>query len=189
MWQYSQFLSTSSCRWLTLWGQFPILMTSCPELYPLIRLPEKPLALGRGRIVIPGFIRSPPTIAVYDISHSLPGGRGFPIHWGWDPTAFLIAKKLILKENFYPVLAIYTSNCRQTTFLPRTPKLAQRTRNPGSIIFPGKKLSLNVNRYRHRVTWHQVYYIIKTTLTKKLSRQGIKQRPIVCDSNNTLNQQ
>ena len=38
-----------------------------------------PLALDRGRI--PEFVRSPPTIAVYDVAHSLPLGgigRGLP---------------------------------------------------------------------------------------------------------------
>ena len=38
------------------------------------------MALGRGRIPIPGFIRSPPTLAVYDLAHSLLRegvGRGF----------------------------------------------------------------------------------------------------------------
>jgi hypothetical protein len=35
------------------------------------------LALGRGRILIPGFIWFPPTLAVYDIAHSLQlGGVG-----------------------------------------------------------------------------------------------------------------
>ena len=39
------------------------------------------LVLGRGRILIPGFIRSPPTLAVYDVANSLPRGgvgRDFP---------------------------------------------------------------------------------------------------------------
>ena len=43
-------------------------------LYPLIRPPRRLLALARGRILIPGFIRSPPTLAVYDFAHSLPLG-------------------------------------------------------------------------------------------------------------------
>jgi hypothetical protein len=69
--------------WLIhLQGQFPILRTrSCPDLYPLIHPPKRPLTLGRERILIPGFIRSPPTLAVYDVARSLPRGgvgRGFP---------------------------------------------------------------------------------------------------------------
>jgi hypothetical protein len=43
--------------------------------------PGRPLALCRGRILIPGFIRSPPTLAVYAVADSLPlggAGRGFP---------------------------------------------------------------------------------------------------------------
>ena len=39
------------------------------------------MALGRGRILVPGFTRSPPTLAVYDVAHSLPlggVGRDFP---------------------------------------------------------------------------------------------------------------
>jgi hypothetical protein len=38
------------------------------------------LTLGRRRIFIPGFLRFPPTLAVYDVAHSLPLGgviRGF----------------------------------------------------------------------------------------------------------------
>ena len=64
---------------IRLQGQFPILKTrSFPDLYLLIRPPRRTLALGRGRILIPGFI---PTLAVYDDAHSLPlggAGRGFP---------------------------------------------------------------------------------------------------------------
>jgi hypothetical protein len=46
-----------------------------PDLYPLISPPRRPLALGRGRILISGFIQPPPILAVY-----LPlggAGRGF----------------------------------------------------------------------------------------------------------------
>ena len=52
-----------------------------PELYPLISPPGRPLALGGGRILIPVFIRAPPTLAVYDVAHCLPlggVGRDFP---------------------------------------------------------------------------------------------------------------
>ena len=50
-------------------------------LYPLIHPPRKPFSLGRGRILIPGFIRSPPTLIVWDVAHSFPLGgadRDFP---------------------------------------------------------------------------------------------------------------
>ena len=39
------------------------------------------MALGRERILIPRFFRFPPTLAVYDVAHSLPQGGvggGFP---------------------------------------------------------------------------------------------------------------
>ena len=45
-----------------------------PEHDPLIRPPKRPLALGREIILIPGFFRLPPTLAVYDVAHSLPRG-------------------------------------------------------------------------------------------------------------------
>ena len=32
--------------------------------------PKRPLALGRGRIRIPGFVRSPPMLAIYDVAYS-----------------------------------------------------------------------------------------------------------------------
>ena len=53
-----------------LQGQFTFLRTSFPVLYPLIH----PLILGRERILIPEFIRSPPLLTVYDVAHSLPLG-------------------------------------------------------------------------------------------------------------------
>ena len=63
---------------IRLQGEFPILRTrSFPDVYP----PGCPLALGRLRILIPGCILSPPTLAVYDVAHSLPlgdTGRDFP---------------------------------------------------------------------------------------------------------------
>ena len=67
-----------SCHWPTLVHQFPILRTIS---YPLIRPPKRPLALDRRKIFIPGFIRSPPTLAVCSIAHSLPPegvGRDYP---------------------------------------------------------------------------------------------------------------
>ena len=54
---------------------------SFPDLYPLIRPPRRPLALGTGRIFIQGSVRSPPKLAVYDIAYCLPlegAGRKFP---------------------------------------------------------------------------------------------------------------
>ena len=59
----------------------PILGTSFPDIYPLTLAPGRPLALGRGRILNPRFIRSHPTLAVYDGAHFFPQGgvgRGFP---------------------------------------------------------------------------------------------------------------
>jgi hypothetical protein len=44
---------------------------SCPDLYPLMCHPSRPLALGRGRILISGFFRSAPSLANYDVVHSL----------------------------------------------------------------------------------------------------------------------
>ena len=84
MWQYSRFLSTSSCRWPTCGssafkdsfpfkGQEVAQTSTCPL--------GRPFALGRGILLIPGFIWSPRTLAVYDVTHSLPLGdigRGFP---------------------------------------------------------------------------------------------------------------
>jgi hypothetical protein len=60
--------------WLMrLQGKFPILKTrSFTDLYPLIRPPTKLFTLGRGRILIPGFIRFPPTLELCDVAHSLP---------------------------------------------------------------------------------------------------------------------
>ena len=58
-----------------------------------IHLQGRPLAFDRERILIPGFIRSPPTLAVYDVARALPlggVGRGFFLHWIWDTKAFLI---------------------------------------------------------------------------------------------------
>ena len=50
-------------------------------IYLPIHLPSgRPLALGRGRILIPGFIQSPPTAAIYGVAHPLLLGgvdRGF----------------------------------------------------------------------------------------------------------------
>ena len=44
------------------------------DLYLLIHPPRRPFAIFRGRILPPGFIRSPPTLAVNDVSHFLPLG-------------------------------------------------------------------------------------------------------------------
>ena len=58
------FMLLANLWFIHLQGLFPILRTqSCPDLYPLIRSPGKPLAHGRGKILIPEFIRSPPTLA------------------------------------------------------------------------------------------------------------------------------
>jgi hypothetical protein len=56
-------------------------MTSFSHLYPLIRPLGRLLALGIRGILIPGFVRSLPTLAVHNVADSLPlggVGRGFP---------------------------------------------------------------------------------------------------------------
>ena len=50
---------------------------SCPDLYPFICPPGRLLALGREGILVLGFIRSTPMLAIYDVAHSSPlGGVG-----------------------------------------------------------------------------------------------------------------
>ena len=85
MWKSSRFLSKSSCRWATCGSsafKHPILSSkSCHNLYPFIRSPGRPFAFGIGRILIQGFIRTPPRLPVNDAVHSLPLGgvsKGFP---------------------------------------------------------------------------------------------------------------
>ena len=54
---------------------------SYPSLYTLIRLPRRPLALGRGRNLFQGFIPFPPTLPLYEVAHSVPlgsVGNGYP---------------------------------------------------------------------------------------------------------------
>ena len=72
------FMPLANLCLIRLQGQFPIPRTrSCPGLYPLIHPPKRLLALGRGRILIPGFIRSSPMLAVYYVAHCFPlGGVG-----------------------------------------------------------------------------------------------------------------
>ena len=52
--------------------ELEIIMNPVYQLYSLIRPPIYPLAFGSGRILIPGFIRSPPTLAAYDVTQSPP---------------------------------------------------------------------------------------------------------------------
>ena len=47
----------------------PSRIVSCPDLYLLICPLGRQLALRRGGILIPGLIRSPPTLAVHDVAH------------------------------------------------------------------------------------------------------------------------
>jgi hypothetical protein len=68
------FMPLANLWFIRLQGYFPILRTSFTDLYPLIRPPRRPLALNRERIVIPGFIRFPPTLAVFNFSHFIPLG-------------------------------------------------------------------------------------------------------------------
>ena len=64
------FMPLANLWFFRLQWKFPNLSTLCfPDFYPLIH-PPRSLALGRGRILIPGFIRSP-MLAVYSVSHSL----------------------------------------------------------------------------------------------------------------------
>jgi hypothetical protein len=65
------FMPLANLWLIRLQRQFPILRTRCPDIYPLIHPPKRPLALGRGRILILGFVQSPPTLFVYDVAHSL----------------------------------------------------------------------------------------------------------------------
>ena len=58
---------------IRLQRKFPIIKTrSWPDLYPLIRPMRRRLALVRGKILILGFIRYPPALAVYDLAQSPP---------------------------------------------------------------------------------------------------------------------
>ena len=86
MWWYYRFLYTSSSVGQLLDHPPSRKVTypkdkSCPDLYPLIRPPRRPLTFCRGRILNLEFIWFPPTIAVYSVAHSLPlwgVGRDFP---------------------------------------------------------------------------------------------------------------
>ena len=73
---------------MRLKGYFLILRAkSCSDLYPLNRLPRRTLALGRGRIPIPGSIWFAPALAVYYVAHSiLLGGAGGDFPFGDDET-------------------------------------------------------------------------------------------------------
>ena len=54
---------------------------SFPDLYPLVRSSRRPFVFGRGRILVLEFMRSPATLAIYGIAHSIPLGgvdRDFP---------------------------------------------------------------------------------------------------------------
>ena len=85
---------------------------SYPDLYSLFRPPKRPLTLGRGRILIPGFIRSPPTLAVYDVAHSLPQGGvgwGFPFTKDGTQRHFLYLSDTFreLEEGRTPRIALW----------------------------------------------------------------------------------
>ena len=67
------FLSLANLWFIRFQEQFAIVRKrSWSNLYLLIRPPRRPLVVGRGSILIPGFIRSPPTLTVYDVTHPLP---------------------------------------------------------------------------------------------------------------------
>ena len=66
------FISLPNLWFIRLQGYFPILWTrSFTDIYPLIRPPRRLLALDRGIIRIPGFIRSPISLAVYGVAQYL----------------------------------------------------------------------------------------------------------------------
>ena len=67
------------------------------------------MPLATGKIFIPGFVRSPPTLAVYDVAHSLPLGgadRGFP--FTEDEKAFLIPLSYSYFYFLYDCLSLPT---------------------------------------------------------------------------------
>ena len=67
---FNIFMSFANLLSPRLQGQFSILRTiSWADLYPPTRRPRRLLSSGRGRILIPGFIRSPPMLAVYLVDH------------------------------------------------------------------------------------------------------------------------
>jgi hypothetical protein len=76
------FMPLAKFWFIRLQGYLPILRTrSCSHLYLFILHPRRPLVLGGRRILILGFIQSPPTLVVYDVAHSLlleGTGRDFP---------------------------------------------------------------------------------------------------------------
>ena len=58
------------------------------------------MALGRGRILIPKFIRPPRTFTVYDVAHSLLlGGVGRGFHFTEDETEGISHTSLVLLES------------------------------------------------------------------------------------------
>ena len=76
MLQYSRFLSISSCRWPTCGSSsfqdsFSSQEQEVALTYSLIRPPERPLAHGKGRVLIPGYIRFLPMLAICEVAHSL----------------------------------------------------------------------------------------------------------------------
>ena len=77
MGQYSRFFSSIFMPLANLWficlqGQFPILKTrSYPDLYPIIHHLKGSFPVGRGRILIPEFIRSLSALSVFEVTHCL----------------------------------------------------------------------------------------------------------------------
>ena len=86
------FMPLVNLWFIRLQGQFPTLRTrSCPDLCSFIRPPRMPLAFGRKRILIPGFIRTSPMLAVYGAAQSLPlGGVGRDLSFIKDDTRRLL---------------------------------------------------------------------------------------------------
>ena len=69
---FHTFMPLAYLRWIHLQGYFPTWRTrGCRELYPFIRPSRRPLALDRGIILIPVYIRSSPTLLIHDVVPSL----------------------------------------------------------------------------------------------------------------------
>ena len=65
------------------------------------------MALGTGRILIPGFFRSSPTLAVFDVSHFLPlGGVGKRFFFSEDETRRHFSYLSGTSREYYLIIAV-----------------------------------------------------------------------------------
>ena len=151
MFPFQIFMPLVKLWFICLQGQFPILRTkSSPDLYPLIRPLGRPLAFGIGRIFIVGFIRSPPTLAVYDVAHSLPQGdvgRGF--HYTEDKTrrhlSLLSGALNVQLSKFSMMLCMHRSHQLLQEFSPTGIKLTPHLLNTNENmpkIYPISKVNI-----------------------------------------------